>query len=107
MTLDGNAGNLRAIASSSALFSQEFLASAQQFRVVLADAPPVLDTLAADGPQLQQGLADTAVLVQVLADRTGDLVRLLGQGAGAAQALKAVVSDGRPVLACVCTTPPP
>jgi phospholipid/cholesterol/gamma-HCH transport system substrate-binding protein len=101
VALDGNAGNLRAIASSSTLFSQEFLASEQQFEALLANAPPVLDTFAADGPQLRQGLADTAVLMQVLASHSTDLVRLLDQGGNAAQALGAFVADNRPDLACL------
>ena len=101
VALNGNAGNLRAIASSSALFAQEFLASKQQFESLLANAPPVLDTVSADAPQLRRALADTATLVQVLAAHGSDLVRLLDQGGNAAQALGTFVAENRPNLACL------
>jgi phospholipid/cholesterol/gamma-HCH transport system substrate-binding protein len=101
LALNGNAGNLRAIASSSALFAQEFVASQQQFEALLANAPPVLDTVSAQAPELRQSLADTATLVRVLAAHGGDLVRLLDQGAGAAQALGTFVAENRPNLACL------
>ena len=101
LALNGNAGNLHAIASSSALFAQEFLASDQQFESLLANAPPVLDTVTAQAPELRQALADTATVVNALAAHGSDLVRLLDQGSSAAQALGTFVSENRPDLACV------
>lgn len=101
VALNGNGGDLRTIASASALFSQEFLAYQQQFESLLANAPPVLDTVTANASQLQQGLADTVVLAKVLASHSGDLVRLLNQGSSAAQDLNALVVDNEPNLACL------
>jgi len=101
VALHGNAGSLRTIASSSALFSQEMLASQQNFEALLANAPPVLDTVTASAPQLQRALADTATLVEVLATRSSDVVRLLNQGGAAAQALGTFLTDNRPDLACI------
>ena len=100
VALNGNAGNLRAIASSSALFSQEFVSYEQQFEALLANSPPVLDTVTQNAPQLQQGLADTAVLAKMLATHAGDLTRLFGQGSSAAQALDALVVQNRSNLGC-------
>ncbi len=101
VALNGNAGNLRTIASASELFSEEFLAQQQQFESLLSNAPPVLDTVTHDAPQLQQGLADTAVLAEVLASHSNDLVRLLGQGTGAATALHTLLLQNEPNLACI------
>jgi len=101
VALNGNAGNLRTIASASDLFSQEFLAQQQQFEALLSNAPPVLDTVTQNSSALRQGLADTAVLAQVLATHSNDLVRLLGQGSGAASALQSLVTQNEPNLACI------
>ena len=101
VSLNGNAGNLRAIASSSAMFSQEMLASQQNFEALLANAPPVLNTVTASASQLQRALADTATLVGVLATKSSDVVRLLNQGGTAAQALGTLLTENRPDLACL------
>lgn len=99
--LQNNGQNLRTIASSSELFSQEFLAYQQQFQSLLANAPPVLDVVTANAGSLRQGLADTAVLVQTLANHSTDLTRLLGQGSSAATDLNALVTQNEPNLGCV------
>ena len=101
VSLNGNAGNLRTIAASSALFSQEMLASQQNFEALLANAPPVLNTVTASAPQLQRALADTATVAELLASKSPDVVRLLDQGGAAAQALGTLLSENRPDLACV------
>ncbi|HUY63605.1 MAG TPA: MCE family protein [Acidimicrobiales bacterium] len=101
LALNGNGANLRTIASASALFSEEFLAYQQQFEALLANSPPVLDAVTANAVQLQQGLADTAVLAKVLASRAPDLVRLLNQGPSAAADLQALVVQNEPNLACL------
>ena len=101
VALNGNAGNLRAIASSSALFSQEFVSYQQQFEALLANSPPVLDTITQNAVPLRQGLADTVVLAQVLASHSSDLTRLFDQGANASQALDSLVTQNRPNLACL------
>ncbi|HUC38163.1 MAG TPA: MCE family protein [Acidimicrobiales bacterium] len=101
VALNANAGNLRTIASASELFSQEFLAQQQQFEALLANAPPVLDTVTQNASALQHSLADTAVLAEVLATHSSDLVRLFGQGTSAASALESLVTHSEPNLACV------
>jgi len=101
VALDGQGANLRTIAEASRLFSQEFLASQQQFEQLLASAPPVLEVVSANATQLQQALADTAVLAEVLASHRQDLVRLLDQGTNAASDLRALVEENRPNLACL------
>jgi phospholipid/cholesterol/gamma-HCH transport system substrate-binding protein len=99
--LNGNGQNLRTLASASETFSEEFLAYQQQFESLLANAPPVLDTVTADAAQLRQGLADTAALAQVLASRAPDVTRLLTQGSSAASDLNALVVQNEPNLACL------
>jgi ABC-type transporter Mla subunit MlaD len=101
VALNGNVGNLRTIASASEVFSEEFLAQQQQFESLLSNAPPVLNTVTQNAPALQQGLADTAVLEQVLASHSHDLVRLLGQGSDAATALEKLVKQNEPDLGCI------
>jgi virulence factor Mce-like protein len=99
--LQGNGANLRTIANSSALFSQEFLAYQQQFEALLSNAPPALDVVTANAGALRQGLADTAVLAQTLADRSPDLVRLLSQGSAAAGDLNTLLTQNEPNLGCL------
>jgi ABC-type transporter Mla subunit MlaD len=101
VALNGNSVNLQTIASASELFSQEFLAQQQQFESLLQNAPPALDTVTDNASALQQGLADTAVLVEVLADHSNDLVRLFSQGSNAASALQTLVTENEPNLACI------
>ncbi len=99
--LAGQAGNIRTITDTSRIFAQEFLQYQSQFKSLLASAPPVLDTLAADGPQLRQALANTAVLAQVLAQHRYDLVNLFSSGSSAFGYLGDLVSAERPNLACL------
>ena len=101
LALQGRAGDLQAINQASALFSEEFLAYQQQFQSLLHNAPPLLDTFTANGSQLRQDLANTAVLAQVLASHRGDLVSLLQQGDTASQLLQALVAQSRPNLGCL------
>lgn len=100
LALQGNGQNLRTIASASELFSQEFLSYQNQFRQLLANAPPVLDVITANAAQLQQGLADTATLAAVLASHSPQLVQLFNQGAAAADNLNALVTQNEPNLGC-------
>lgn len=101
VALNDNGGNLRTIAQASEQFSQEFLAFQQQFESLVDNAPSVLDTISADAKPLQQGLADTAVLAQVLATHSPDLVNLLSQGTSAATDLNDLVVQNEPNLACL------
>jgi virulence factor Mce-like protein len=99
--VDGRGGDLRTIAESSRLFSQEFLNYQQQFESLLDNSPPVLDTVSANASALQQGLANTAVLVQALAQHRDDLVRLLAQGTTTASQLDQLLVTNRPNLGCL------
>jgi virulence factor Mce-like protein len=101
LALQNNGQNLRTIASASDTFSQEFLAYEQQFQALLENAPPVLDVITANAGSLRQGLADTAVLVQTLASKSPDLVKLLQQGGSAAADLNALVTENEPNLGCL------
>ena len=83
-SLRGNAGNLRTLVDAGTTFSKEFVAYQQQFTELLANAPPSLDAVTAVAPELRQDLANTAALVQVLAQQgqTG-LHNLLANGSSA------------------------
>ncbi|MHB8439112.1 MAG: MCE family protein [Acidimicrobiales bacterium] len=99
--LNGNGANLRTIASASEVFSQEFLQYQQAFESLLANAPPVLDTVAQNSTQLQQGLLDTAVLVKVLAQKSPALANLLNSGTTAAVDLNDLLAGNKANLACL------
>ena len=71
--LQGNAGNLRTLINAGTTFSKEFVAYQQQFTELLANAPPALDAVTAVAPELRQDLANTAALVQVLAEQKSGL----------------------------------
>ena len=101
--LKGRSGDLRQIISASTVFSQEFLAFQQQFRQLLANAPPVLDAVTAVGPQLQDALDNTQTLVQVLATQRFAIDQLLKQGTGASNLLDNLVSSQAANLGCLIT----
>ncbi|HUO49061.1 MAG TPA: MCE family protein [Acidimicrobiales bacterium] len=99
--VDGRGGDLRTIAESSRLYSQEFLSYQQQFQSLLDNSPSVLNTVSANSTALQQGLSNTAVLVGALAQHRQDLVDLLAQGSTTAAQLDQLVVDNRPDLGCL------
>lgn len=101
--LKGRSGDLRTIVSASTIFSQEFLAYQQQFRALLANAPPVMNAVTAVGPQLQDALNNTQTLVQVLATQRFAIDQLLKQGAGASNLLDNLVSSQAANLGCLIT----
>jgi virulence factor Mce-like protein len=101
--LKGRSGDLRTIVSASTIFSQEFLAYQQQFRALLANAPPVMEAVTAVGPQLQDALNNTQTLVQVLATQRFAIDQLLKQGSGASDLLDNLVSSQAANLGCLIT----
>jgi virulence factor Mce-like protein len=101
--LQGRSGDLRQIVSASTVFSQEFLAYQNQFRQLLANAPPVLDAVTAVGPQLQDALNNTQTLVQVLATQRFAIDQLLKQGTGASNLLDNLLSSQAANLGCLIT----
>lgn len=101
VAVGGQADNLRTIDQAGALFAQEFLAYQDQFRSLLANAPPVLDTVTANASSLQQGLQETAAVLATLAAQRENLVGLLHQGSAAGSDLESLLAANRPDLGCL------
>lgn len=80
ITLDGREADLRELTRDLDQLSVELLEHEDSFRSLLDDAPPVLDSVASVGPELQEALEDTATLTDVLAERRYDLVALMQHG---------------------------
>lgn len=100
-SLQGNAGNLRTLIDAGTTFSKEFVAYQQQFTELLANAPPSLDAVTAVAPELRQDLANTAALVQVLAQQgqTG-LHNLLANGSSAFTQINNLITSQSANLGC-------
>jgi virulence factor Mce-like protein len=98
--LAGRATNLRTIISAGDTFSKEFVSYQQQFTELLANAPPALDAVTAVGPELKADLANTAALLQVLAQQKTNLHTLLGQGATAFAQVNNLITTQAPNLGC-------
>jgi virulence factor Mce-like protein len=81
VALAGRSADLRTIVESIDTLSATLVRYQDGFRALLANAPPVLDTVAAVGPQLRQALANTVVLTSILAQRRNDLVQLFDNSA--------------------------
>jgi ABC-type transporter Mla subunit MlaD len=101
LAVAGQADNLQTIAAASATFSQEFLDYQQQFQQLLANAPPVLDTVTANAQSFQQGLAETASLLATLATARGNLADLLHVGSTATSDANQLVVENRANLGCL------
>jgi virulence factor Mce-like protein len=101
IALNGQAADVRTLIDSGTQFAREFLAYQEEFRSLLANAPPVLDSVTAAGPQLQDALSNTAVLLGVLASHQSDVLNLLRSGSTTSQLLNQIVTDERPNLACL------
>ncbi|MGO8827162.1 MAG: MCE family protein [Acidimicrobiales bacterium] len=99
-SLAGRAGDLRTLISAGTTFSKEFVAYQQQFTELLANAPPVLDAVTAVAPELRQDLANTAALVQVLADQKSGLHTLLTSGSSAFDTVDNLVTSQSADLGC-------
>ena len=99
--LQGHAGNLRTIVNAGTTFSKEFVAYQQQFTQLLANAPPALDAVTAVAPELRQDLANTAALVQVLADQKTGLHTLLTEGSAAFGEVDDLVTSQSANLGCL------
>jgi phospholipid/cholesterol/gamma-HCH transport system substrate-binding protein len=99
-SLQGRSGDLRTIIAAGTSFSKEFVAYEQQFTELLANAPPSLDAVTAVAPQLRQDLANTAALVQVLAEQKSGLHNLLTQGSSAFNEVNSLVTSQSANLGC-------
>jgi virulence factor Mce-like protein len=100
ISLAGQAGNLRTLISAGTTFSKEFVAYQQQFTELLANAPPSLDAITAVAPELRQDLANTAALVQVLAQQKTGLHTLLTSGSSAFNAVDELLTSQSANLGC-------
>jgi virulence factor Mce-like protein len=99
-SLHGQAGNLRTLISAGTTFSKEFVAYQQQFTELLANAPPALDAITAVAPELRQDVANTAALVQVLAQQKTGLHTLFTSGASAFNAVDSLLTSQSANLGC-------
>ena len=100
-SLSGQAGNLRTLISAGTTFSKEFVAYQQQFTELLANAPPSLDAITAVAPELRQDVANTAALVQVLAQQKTGLHTLLTSGSSAFNAVDSLLTSQSANLGCL------
>ena len=101
LTLQGSAPALRSLTSTTDQYSREFLHYQAQFKALLANSPPVLNTLAADGPQLRQALTNTAVLVGIVDQHRNQIVNLWQNGGRLGDLLGPFVAQERPNVACI------
>jgi len=101
VALNGRAQDIRTIIDESDVLAQNTVAYQVQFRQLLADAPPVLDTVAAVGPQLSDALANTQLLVNLLNQRKNDIVNLFHTGTAFAEVSDQVLQDNTANLACL------
>ncbi len=99
-SLRGQAGNLRTLVSAGTTFSKEFVAYQQQFTELLANAPPSLDAITAVAPQVRQDLANTAALVQVLAQQKTGFHTLLTNGSSAFNEIDNLVTSQSANIGC-------
>jgi virulence factor Mce-like protein len=99
-SLAGQAGNLRTLISAGTTFSKEFVAYQQQFTELLANAPPSLDAITAVAPELRQDVANTAALVQVLAQQKTGFHTLLTSGSSAFNAVDSLLTSQSANLGC-------
>jgi virulence factor Mce-like protein len=100
-TLAGRAGDLRTIIEAGNSFNREFVAYQQQFTELLANAPPALNAVTAVAPELRADLANTAALVQVLAQQKTGLHTLLTQGSAAFDQVNNLITTQAANLGCV------
>jgi virulence factor Mce-like protein len=101
VALNGQSADVRTLIDSGQQFAKEFLTYQQEFRSLLANAPPVLDSVTAAGPQLQDALTNTAILLGVLSSHQSDVLGLLKSGATTSDLLNQVVTAERPNLGCL------
>ena len=99
--LDGRSQDLRSIIESVTTISQVQLQFEDGFRSLLANGPPVLDTISAVGPQLRQALANTVVLTDILARRSPDLVHLFQTGSTLGSLGTDLLNGSGPNLSCL------
>ncbi|HWE67958.1 MAG TPA: MCE family protein [Acidimicrobiales bacterium] len=100
-SLKGRAADLRTIITAGTTFSQEFVAYEKQFTELLANAPTALDTVTAVAPELKDDLANTAALLQVLAEQKTGLDTLFKEGSTAVSQVNQLVTTQSANLGCI------
>ncbi|MHB8467397.1 MAG: MCE family protein [Acidimicrobiales bacterium] len=98
---NGRGADLRTLIEASSQYSREVLAYQDQFKALLTNAPPVLNTIAAVGPQLRDALAQTKALADVLARRAPDLVNLARTSTSFSTLFSQLLDQSTPNLACL------
>lgn len=93
--------DLRTIVEAGDTFSRNTLAYEPAFRSLLDNSPPVLDTVASVGPQLQDALRNTAVLADLLARRKDDIINLMHTGTAFAQVFNQLIDQNTANFACL------
>ncbi|MHB8262386.1 MAG: MCE family protein [Acidimicrobiales bacterium] len=101
VSLQGRASDFRTLINAGQAFANEVLTYQSAFKSLLANSPPVLNTLHNVGTQLRQSLDNTAILANVLATERYHLVHLLTSGANAASDVNTLVSNRGADLACL------
>jgi hypothetical protein len=101
VAFNGRADDIRTIIEESIVLSRTTLAYQDAFRRLLAAAPPVLDTVAAVGPQLHDALVNTETLLDLLNTRKGDIINLFHTSTAFAQAANQFMADNTANLACL------
>jgi len=97
----GRAQDIRTLIEQGDVLSQTTVDYQDQFRQLLADAPPVLDTVAAVGPQLHDALGNTQTLLDLLNQRKNDIINLFHTGTAFAEVTNQVVQVNSANLACL------
>jgi phospholipid/cholesterol/gamma-HCH transport system substrate-binding protein len=101
LAVQGREEDLRLLTRDLDIFAEQFLEHEDSFRSLLETAPPVLDSVTSVGPELEEALADTATLSEVLAERRFDLVDLMQHGAQFAEVADEIVGGQQANLACI------
>ena len=100
-SLSGQAGNLRTLISAGTTFSRGIRRLSAAVHRAPGERAPTLDAITAVAPELRQDLANTAALVQVLAQQKSGLHTLLTSGSSAFNAVDNLVTSQSANLGCV------
>lgn len=100
-SVDGRAGDLKAINRALADIDEDVIEIEPDLRAVLETSPGVLDDFSDMSPAAHQALRNTDILTRTLAARDEDLVDLLADGSELAETFDRVLLDNRASLTCV------
>jgi len=99
--IDGRADDLKSITRSLTTVSDDVVQDDASLRKLLANGPPVLDRFSEMSPEVHDALGNTEQLTRILADRKGDLVDLLGDGADLSEVGDRFLLANRANLTCL------